>query len=213
MAGVMDYSSLIENLKDLFQTKAPDNDNISRIFDIAIENAHLEIYREIRDIGEISEYIFGLEARNPLFYKPANWASTQNLYIYVKNDTIPLLPITYSALMYLDNTRTGVPKYYTNVPAQDGNKNNYSIAQVFPIPNIEYTAKLIYIQRPDVITKTNQTNWITKRVPDLLLAKCASLVSLALETGSANSTDVWNQKALAIRENVDKVNETQNINH
>jgi hypothetical protein len=56
---------------------------------------------------------------------------------------------------------TGVPKYYA-----DYNYQNYIYA---PTPDLAYSAELVYYEEPALLDSTNQTNFITQYIPNLLL--------------------------------------------
>ena len=63
-----------------------------------------------------------------------------------------------------DYTETGVPKYYSV-----WDQNTFSIA---PTPNQNYTVQMGYIYRPEQISSTNQTSWISTNAPEALLYAC-----------------------------------------
>jgi hypothetical protein len=63
-----------------------------------------------------------------------------------------------------DYTQTGVPKYYS-VWDQD----TFSVA---PTPNQNYPVQMGYIYRPQQISSTNQTSWISTNAPEALLYAC-----------------------------------------
>ena len=63
-----------------------------------------------------------------------------------------------------DGTDTGVPKYYA-VWDQD----TFYIA---PTPNLSYSAEIGYIYRPEQLSNTNTTTWISLNAPEALLYAC-----------------------------------------
>jgi hypothetical protein len=63
-----------------------------------------------------------------------------------------------------DYTQTGVPKYYSV-----WDQNTFSVA---PTPNQNYTVQMGYIYRPQQISSTNQTSWISTNAPEALLYAC-----------------------------------------
>ncbi len=63
-----------------------------------------------------------------------------------------------------DYTQTGVPKYYSV-----WDQSTFSVA---PTPNQNYTVQMGYIYRPQQISSTNQTSWISTNAPEALLYAC-----------------------------------------
>lgn len=82
------------------------------------------------------------------------------------------LTIATTAFMnqvYGSNTVTGVPEYFAMVTDQK--------IIVAPYPDQTYNLEIIGTVRPAPISPTNQTNWISIYLPDLLLA--ASMIQMS----------------------------------
>jgi hypothetical protein len=56
---------------------------------------------------------------------------------------------------------TDEPEFYADV--------DYEHYLIVPTPDADYVGEILYYERPEPLSDTNQTNWITRYAPQLLL--------------------------------------------
>lgn len=144
-----------------------------------IELAQERINREAKDIG-FQKTVNGVcNLGVPTIGKPADWNQTVSLS-YGVNDTAlsPLFSRTYEfcRTYWAMTNQTAAPMFYAdNANNQDVltyAQSPYNSIFLAPTPDRAYAYKLIYLQRPDVLSGANQTNWLTERAPDLIFYAC-----------------------------------------
>lgn len=159
-----------------------------------IANSELRIYRELDFLfTSISTTAYGLTVGSRIISVPSGTlvvpeqinvltpAGTTNPNNATRN---PLLPTTkeYLDAVWGNATSTGMPLYW--VPFDD-----YTFL-VGPYPDQNYTVELVGTYRPDSMSATNQTTFISLYLPDLLIA--ASMVYISAyqrNFGAANVND------------------------
>ena len=92
---------------------------------------------------------------------PSDWMQSQQL-ILKTNPVTPLEYVTGEALNSLKATSSAVgrPTHYTNIGTE---------LQVFPSPDSNYTAELVYFRNVPKLSDSNTTNWLLELAPDLYL--------------------------------------------
>jgi hypothetical protein len=156
MPEAMTYESLVSDI----QTYAERSDDpfLSQIprFIMLAEN---RIASEIRGLGLVRVVGFNLVSGNPTIEKPARWRETKSFsVVHTRRDY--LSPRTYEYCREY-NTGDGVPMFYS-----DYDFEHYYLAKT---PDSNYAAELIYHERPEPLSETNQTSWTTRYAPQLLL--------------------------------------------
>lgn len=131
-----------------------------------ISQAEQRISRESKNVGleqyVVSNFIVG----QSVYQKPARWrrSLTMNYGIGNTNDTrvqMYLRKYDYIRAYWPDPTVTGAPLYYADY--------GYSNFIVCPTPNATYPFEFSYLELPEPLSSSNQTNWLTNYAPDVLL--------------------------------------------
>lgn len=96
---------------------------------------------------------------------------------------VPLLPTTkeYLDAVYGDSTVTDVPAYYAPLDTKT--------LIVGPYPSAAYTVEIVGINRPDSLSATNTTTWISTYLPDLMIQASMVYISQYQRNFGAASND------------------------
>jgi hypothetical protein len=158
MAESLTYASLLTDI----QTYAERDDNpfVTQIprFVMMAEN---RIASEVRGLG-LQKYVTGTLNSNTIV-KPERWRETISFNVTVSSQRVFLQERTYDYCRAFcpDPTITGIPRYYSDY--------EYEHFLVVPTPPAVYDFELAYYERPEPLSDTNQTNWLTQYAPQLLL--------------------------------------------
>lgn len=160
---VMTYNSLVQQIQDqLERTDTVFVNNLPRM----IRQASDRINADSKNVG-LEQYVTGaFNVGNPVIQKPGRWRRTItfNYGVGVGNNTrtqIRLRSYEFLRTLWPDSTQTGSPQYYA-----DYGFNNFLIA---PTPDLAYPFELAYMELPEPLGPTIQTNWLTNYAPRLLL--------------------------------------------
>jgi hypothetical protein len=158
MAESLTYASLLTDV----QTYAERSDDpfITQIprFVMMAEN---RLASEVRGLG-LQKYVTGVLNGNSMA-KPERWRETISFNVTVASQRVFLQERTYDYCRAFcpDPSVTGTPRYYADY--------QYEHFLVVPTPTSNYTFELAYYERPEPLSDTNQSNWITQYAPQLLL--------------------------------------------
>lgn len=190
VAGTTSYISQISTLAVVDPTDAA----FVTILPQMIANSELRIYRELDFLfTSISTTAYGLTVGSRSIAVPSGTlvvpeqinvltpVGASNPNLATRN---PLLPTTkeYLDAVWGDATQTGLPKYW--VPFDD-----YTFL-VGPYPDGNYTVEIVGTYRPESLSATNTTTFISLYLPDLMIA--ASMVFISgyqRNFGAANVND------------------------
>lgn len=128
-----------------------------------ISLAEFEIAQEIKTLGQLQIVESQMQAGNPVLQKPARWRKTVSMNVTVNGSKYPLLLRKYEYLKtyWPDDTETDTPKYYA-----DTDWDHWYIA---PTPDTAYNFEVLYYERIEPLSSTNQTNWLTRNAPNAML--------------------------------------------
>lgn len=94
--------------------------------------------------------------------KPARWRRTRNFNITVVGERKFLLLRSYEYCRSFNPTSaTGEPRYYADY--------DYEHFFIAPVPVTTYNFELAYYERPEPLSSSKQTSWLTQYAPQLLL--------------------------------------------
>ncbi len=130
-----------------------------------ISRAETRIAGEVKDLG-LEQYIIGaFTATQPTLAKPSRWR--RNITFNVGNGTgfntrnqVELRSYEFVNLYWQDRTQTGLPKYYCDY--------GYYNILVAPTPDQNYPFEWSYLELPEPLSISNQTNWLTNYAPDVI---------------------------------------------
>lgn len=159
----MTYASLVSLVTSYLNRT--DADTIGRIPDF-ISQAEQRIARESKTLG-IETYVVGnFVPSQSVYQKPARWRRSLSLNFGsgTGNNTrnqLYLRKYEFLRDYWPDSTVTGTPKYYADY--------GYSNILIAPTPAATNPFEYCYLELPEPISSTNQTNWLTNYAADVLL--------------------------------------------
>jgi hypothetical protein len=181
VAGTNSYVEQLANLAVVKLNLADPTDPFTILIPQAITYAENRIYRDLDFLSTVtrsSSYQFTAGNRN-LTIPAANFVTIQELNVITpSNVTNPdlgtrnaLLPTTKEYLNNVYNALgvTGVPQYFAMI-----DQNNVIVG---PWPNNSYTVEVTGTVRPNSLSSTNTTTFISLYLPDLFLMASMIFVS------------------------------------
>ena len=167
----MDYNQYVASIANLMTA-----DPLQPEFQIMLPNmiyyAEKRIYRELDLVNTVATTSGNLTANDRLFNLPAapygSFITTQNVCVFANGQRIQLQPVSVSYLNSVWGTPSSasVPQYFAML-TQDS-------LYVGPYPNQNYVVEVQGTYRPEPLSATNTTTYITEYLEDLFIA--ASMV-------------------------------------
>ena len=160
MPEALTYDSLISDVQ--LYAERNDAEFLAQIprFVMLAEN---RLSSEVKSLGFIRATNLTLTANDYIYEKPARWRQTASLSILTVNDRSFLKQRSFQYLQtyWPNSVSVDVPTFYSDY--------DYEHFVVAPTPDLNYSATLLYYERPLPLDSTNQTNWTTQYAPQLLL--------------------------------------------
>jgi len=178
MPAVVTYNSLVADMKNYQQRGSSQDtryiDQIPRL----IAKAEFRLAADAKTLINRTPITGALTTGSPVLDKPAFWRNTISLTMGTGagfNTLVPLYlrDIEYIRFAYPLLTSTSQPKYYA-----DYDMEHWYIG---PIPNNDYPIETIVDMRVTPLDATNQTNFYTVYVPNLLVDACMFEASIFLK--------------------------------
>lgn len=160
MPEAMTYDSLVSDIQVYAErSDTPFIDQIPRFIALA-EN---RLASEVRGLGFIRVTGFNLAGGDPVMEKPIRWRETISISLTDAGSMFHLYPRSYEycRTYWPDPSSTSIPEFYADY--------DYEHSLIVPTPNKVYQGEIRYHERPEPLSSTNQTNWITRYAPQLLL--------------------------------------------
>lgn len=153
----MTYTSLIADLQNYCErSDSPFIDQCPR-FVMMAEN---RLASEVRGLGYIRDVTTTLNGAT--LAKPERWRETKSFSITVGGEVQFLQARAFQyCKAFNPASSTGVPRYYAD--------EMYEYWFFAPVPAANYDAQILYHERPEPLSATNQTSWTTQYAPQLLL--------------------------------------------
>jgi len=126
--------------------------------------AEFEIAQEIKTLGQLQIVEANMTAGSPNLQKPARWRKTVSMnYTDASGNKNPVLLRKYEYLInYSQNSSTtGAPLYYADT--------SWDWWFISPTPDQAYALEVLYYERIQPLSSTNQTNWLTQNAPNAML--------------------------------------------
>jgi len=159
VSWVMTYDSLTKSVLQYLERSDPATREAIPTF---ITLTEFEIAQEIKTLGQMQVVQSQMVVGNPVLQKPARWRKTVSMSVAVDNIWQPMLLRKYEYLKAYNPAETnGVPKYYGDYDAEHW--------YVSPAPIEPYPFEVIYYERLQPLSSTNQTNWLTQNAPNAML--------------------------------------------
>lgn len=160
----MTYDELVTNIRNY--TEVNSNVFTSSVINTFITMAENQILRQI-DLDIFKKEVSGnLTANNKFLATPADILTHRYLMITVSGEQVFLdfRDTSFMKEYWPTGASTGTPKYYSV-----WDQNTFYVA---PTPNTGFAAELGYIYRPEQLSSTNPTTWISNNAPEALLYAC-----------------------------------------
>ena len=185
----MTYSSLLKDLRDYLErgwTSASDPVIYTQLPKL-INGAERRIVRELKILGIQNVLTSTMTAGTAIYAKPDGWRETvsMNYGAGTSNNTqTPLFPRSYEYIKSYapDITVQDAPEFY----ADDYHDTHWIFA---PTPDAAYPYEVLCYRLPDLWDSTNETNWLTENVPELL--RYAALLESAPLLKNDERVAVW----------------------
>jgi hypothetical protein len=156
------YDSLVTTVLEYLERT--DQATIDRI-PTFITLCEFEIAQEIKTLGQQQVVQSNMEAGNAVLAKPARWRKTVSMSYFdpVSGTRKPILLRKYEYLRtyWPDPTSTSAPLYYGDY--------DYDHWLIAPTPDQAYAFEVLYYERIEPLSSSNQTNWLTRNAPNAVL--------------------------------------------
>jgi hypothetical protein len=122
-----------------------------------------EIAQQIKTLGQQQVVNSVMNVNNAIIPKPARWRKTVSFNVTGSSGTPT--PVYLRKYEYLLNYNTGgangLPLYYADY--------DYDHWLVSPTPDDDYPFQVLFYERLQPLSSTNQTNWLTQNAPNAML--------------------------------------------
>ena len=122
-----------------------------------------EIAQQIKTLGQQQVVNSTMTLNNAILPKPARWRKTVSFNVTGSSGTpTPVYVRKYEYLLnYNTGGTTGLPLYYADY--------DYDHWLVSPTPDDDYPFQVLFYERLEPLSSTNQTNWLTQNAPNAML--------------------------------------------
>jgi len=158
---VMTYDNLVSTIYQYLERS--DTAVVNQV-PVSISLCEYEIAQEIKTLGQLNVAQATMTAGNPVIAKPARWRKTVSLkYIDATGAKQPIYLRKYEYLTsyWPNNTNTAAPVYYADY--------DYDHWYLAPTPDQAYQFEVLFYERIQPLSSTNQTNWLTQNAPNAML--------------------------------------------
>ena len=161
----MNYNELVTNIRNYTEVDA--NVFSNSVIDNFITFAENKILRDI-DLDVFKLEVQGSMSQNNKFLTAPSDILTHRYMILTsaggEQIFLEFRDTSFMKEFWPNGTETGIPKYYSV-----WDQNTFYIA---PTPNQNFSVELGYIYRPQQLSSTNQTTWISTNAPEALFYAC-----------------------------------------
>lgn len=165
VSPILNYTSLYNNLLNYAQREG--DTQFSEQIPFIIQMAQTRISYDLNVLGMEKIVTGTLNALTPTLLKPANWMNTVSITVFdPTNDGFSTTLEKRTTEFIQDLVSSYSPDNLNPLYYSDNSYFDYLIA---PIPMVNTPYKLIYHELLEPLSENNQTNWITYRVPHLLM--------------------------------------------
>ena len=160
------------------------------------------IATELKFLGNLNVSTSQMVMGQAIIQKPARWRKTVSMNVTVNGEKKPVLLRKYEYLReyWPDDTQTDVPVYYCDY--------DYEHWLVAPTPDTDYDFEVLFYQRVQPLSSSNQTNWFTVYAPQALLY--GSLLQAMPFLKNDDRIPMWQQQYTAIMQTL-KTEDVQRV--
>lgn len=182
----MTYNSLVSQTLDYLDRTDADTANAIPNF---IYQAEQRIARESKNIGFVQYVTGNFTIATSVYPKPARWRRNISFNYGTGTGNNTRTPIYLQTYEYLRNywpdpTLTAPPLFYADY--------GYPTFLIAPTPDQTYPFEYSYLELPEPLSSSNQTNWLTNYAPDVLLY--ATLLEAIPFLKNDERVPVWQDK-------------------
>ena len=182
-----DYSDLTDNIRNYTETSTSVLSNT--LIQPFIESIEDKVRRTV-DLNYYRKYDTAtLTVNNPFLPLPSDWEATRYVQLIDSSDDRTFLiqkDISFMNEYAVDRTSAGAgtPKYYAM-----WDQDTHYLA---PTPNAALTVELAYTYKPDGLSSTTTSTWLSQNAPSVLLYGCI-LEALGYLKGAADMIQYYDK--------------------
>lgn len=157
---VLTYDSLTSSVLQYLERN---DDAVIEAIPTFITLCEFEIAQQIKTLGQQQVVDSTMTINNAVIPKPARWRKTVSFNVTGSSGTpSPVYVRKYEYLLnYNTGGTTGLPLYYADY--------DYDHWLVSPTPDADYDFQVLFYERLQPLSSTNQTNWLTQNAPNAML--------------------------------------------
>ncbi|MFZ5784021.1 MAG: phage adaptor protein [Pseudomonadota bacterium] len=198
MADVMTYASLQTDIRDYLERGNEQDETVLRQIPRIIANTQRTLADQLKIQGYLGSFTSAMQEGVNVIAKPDGWRSTVSInYGRGANGadrfTLRARGYEYIRALYPNDDELGAPEFYA-----DYDLNHWLVG---PTPADDYPFEAMVYRLPDLLSESNQQNYLTQYAPFLLLYSC--LVGMEAFLKEDTRIPVW--KSLA-KEQFDSIN-------
>lgn len=189
MPTAMNFTSLVDEVAKYLERGGAADPDVRAQIPTCVNYAERRMARDLKIEGVQMVAANTMTIGVSVYPKPDRWRDTISINFGTGTGNKARTPIyarsyEYCRNIWPDESVTGQPRFYA-----DYDNDHFLIA---PTPNQAYPFELLYHGMPPLLDETNQTNWLTQYVPQMLLY--ATLWEVALFCRSFDQTGVWQKE-------------------
>lgn len=180
-AAAMTYDSLTQDIKDYLERGNTSDETVLRQIPRIINNCERTLADKMKIQGYRDVITSTMQEQVNVIDKPQGWRSTVSINIGTgvgNNSRVTLRVRSYEYLRIIapNDTSYGQPQWYS-----DYDFNHWIVA---PTPDNSYPFEAIVYRLPDLLSSSNQQNYLTQFTPFLLLYECLTAMEPFLRNDS-----------------------------
>lgn len=177
----MTFSSLVDDIKRYTERGNEADEAVVIQIPRIINNTERDLATRLKIQGYQGTYTSSMQAANPVIIKPEAWRSTISINYGQGVDNnrrtpLRLRELGYLMALYPNQLDMGAPQYYADYDLDHW--------YVVPTPARAYPFQALVYRLPPLLSDSNQVNYLTTYVPNLLLFACLANMEAFLRNDS-----------------------------
>jgi hypothetical protein len=182
----MTFTSLVDDLRRYAERGGQLDEAVEVQIPRIINNSERDLADRLKIQGYLAPYTSRMKIGQPRVAKPSNWRSTVSINFGTGVDqrrrkTLRARSYEYVRAIYPDDSQLGEPALYA-----DYNEGHWLFK---PSPNDKYPFEAMVWRLPDLLSPSNETNYLTELAPNLLLY--TSMMGLAAYLKDMAAVSIW----------------------
>lgn len=182
----MTYDSLIASLKRYTEKGSDTDETTLEELPRIVNRSERSIADRLKIQGYRTVITSAFQVAQPVITKPEGWRNTVSINFGISNNgnvrkTLRLRSYETLRAYYPNDSQLNAPAYYA-----DYDQEHWIVA---PTPDQAYPFEATIYRLPDLLSTSNQQNYLTQFVPNLMLYSC--LVALEPFLKNDQRMDVW----------------------